>query len=173
MYIYIMNRDSEDRIYKIGSTQYPHSRILSLNTSSSNIKTDLRYIKIFKFSNISRDELFSIEFMIHNLLDDFRLLKNREFFNLDNVDIVEKYISHLNYSITVLDDIPYDNVDISDEDKARKITLNSTEILYRDQEELVQKTLRYFKQCDKGIWNIFCRYGKTLLSCSFAKKRHV
>lgn len=41
--------------------------------------------------------------------------------------------------------------------------------LYPDQYDILLKTEKYFSENNKGILNLFCRYGKTKLSCMFTK----
>ena len=41
--------------------------------------------------------------------------------------------------------------------------------LYPDQYDILLQTEKYFMENNKGILNLFCRYGKTKLSCMFTK----
>ena len=41
-------------------------------------------------------------------------------------------------------------------------------MLIKEQQYNILTSFNYFKDNDKAIWNLFCRYGKTMLSAIFA-----
>lgn len=75
---------------------------------------------------------------------------------------LKNYINKIQYSCIEYRDVIPNNIDDTDIDYLEKH-------LIPDQIEVLLKSIVYYKYYDKGIWNLFYRYGKTCLSSLFCK----
>ena len=92
-FIYIMTSSTDDRSrgVKIGKTlRSPFIRAKELTTTGVYIPFEVKH-----YWEVPRDELDNIEKDLHDILDKYRIKKNREFFNLTVVRAKEKIDKYL------------------------------------------------------------------------------
>jgi superfamily II DNA or RNA helicase len=181
-------------IVKIGSTKYLPARYynyITYNPVKSKIerfyylnnyncyKLDDDFKKYFNKQRIHLDggtEFYDIS--VVNLLEEYMKTRNIEFTKYeDTEDFPPMSFATMQYEINDRQQrLEYDKTkpDETDTLGKNKIIFKERQIDYRkelipDQLRILYLTVEYFKTHNKGIWNLFCRYGKTRLSCLFAK----
>lgn len=83
----------------------------------------------------------------------------------DITNIISNYkiSKELNFDYKIIQNIIKTHIDF-----LNKFEHNNQKLI-DEQKYILLLSLIYFKFMDKGIWNIFCRFGKTLMACVFCQ----
>jgi len=174
-YIYIRIHESYDKydVCKLGKT----NNILERDTTytTGEIKRG-RFLLVFEICDIyntidSVEKLLHKEFVSYNFVID----GGREFYNKEIIDKIEPFFNEMNILYRKLSDDEIEELVRCDRKNTALIAIEETveekqeaiEYYYtpRDyQEIIIQKSVDYFANNDKGILVLMCGVGKTLIS---------
>lgn len=186
-YIYLREHESYDiyNCYKLGKTFNIPERENTYITSE--IKKG-NFILVIK---VKTNEVDSIEQKLKNNFNkiNFYIDGGTEFFNKSILTEIEKYLSQNNFYFVKLKKEEFDELKknhreknylnnniIEDQniDENNQIINNDVNIIkkvpYEYQEIIISEVIKYFNKENKGILNIPCGVGKTLLSLWITKK---
>ena len=169
-------------IVKIGSSKYLPARYYNYTTYTPN-KTN-----ILRFYHLHNYNCYQLDNDLKNVFNKERLHEHgggTEFYYNSVLDKLEDYMHSKNIEFTRYEDIsdfPQNNSNMEIEyfnDNRRKknyieklnedIIVNYDKELNNHQLDILYKTVDYYKTNNLGIWNLFCRYGKTRLSSLYCK----
>ena len=169
-------------IVKIGSSKYLPARYYNYTTYTPK-KTN-----ILRFYHLHNYDCYQLDNDLKYVFNKERLHESgggTEFYYNSVIDKLEKYMYDNNIEFTRYEDIsdfPSNNSNMELEhfkDNINKnkyieklnedIIVNYDEELNKHQLDILYKTVDYYKNNNLGIWNLFCRYGKTRLSALYCK----
>lgn len=177
-------------IVKIGSTKCLPARYNNYKTYTPINVSIIRYYHILNYDCYQLDDDFKTD------LDNYRIHScgGIEFYKITILDCLEEYmktrkIEYIRYETIedfpeyklfdklILDDIVKDDIEKYkvfeklSQNRAQKLQVKPLIIsnyLNEHQEMVLNKCIKHYENYDKGILNLFCRYGKTRLSSIFA-----
>ena len=169
-------------IVKIGSSKYLPARHYNYITYTPN-KTN-----ILRFYHLHNYDCYQLDNDLKTVFNKERIHEpggGTEFYYNSVIDKLEDYMRSKNIEFTRYEDIsdfPPNNSSMDIEyvkDNRRKNKyiehliedkiVNYDEELNNHQLDILYKSIEYYKTNNLGIWNLFCRYGKTRLSALYCK----
>lgn len=87
-YVYCVTceRDLEDNNFKIGCTYNSEQRLSIFNSNPANYRDTYYYVAIKEYNTI--EEAYYMEKQVHKLLSAYRIRKDREWFHIENKDLL-------------------------------------------------------------------------------------
>ncbi len=142
-----------------GGTEFYDKKIIDL-IEPVFIKYGILYKKLTKEEIDNQQRCYRAKKIISRF---FKLTKLKKFIKNNQLN---KYIDNIKKRNIIKDEninhILHNNISNNDINYLK-------EKLISDQIEILLTSIVYYHNNDKGIWNLFCRYGKTRLSCLFCK----
>jgi len=169
-------------IVKIGSSKYLPARYYNYTTYTPN-KTN-----ILRFYHLHNYDCYQLDNDLKTIFNKERIHEpggGTEFYYNSVIDKLEDYMHSKNIEFSRYEDIsdfPPNNANMEIEyfkDNIKKtryieklnkdIVVNYNEELNQHQLDILYKSVDYYRNSTLGIWNLFCRYGKTRLSALYCK----
>jgi predicted helicase len=170
MYLYILSHNiaynyNDQLVYKIGSTKYIDKRYASYKTYYPIMPNIVCYYRLNNYDAYVLDDEIKMKFSEYNIKDDGGI----EFYYQSlTPNKIEEYMRSKN--IVYEKKYKIEKVELNRKDKIELVEEeNNKTILFPFQNIIKSKTINYFENNDKGILNLFCRIGKTIISCLIVK----